>query len=173
METDFAEVAYRPDMPDFGAYLIWPSTGVDWIHPDDLKLAERLIPSQRVFRRVKFDGLYYHLEYGPIQLRVKPTMWTGLPRCDALVGDRVELISHFGQYDPGIATIVDVHCNRAGDRLEFRLRRNEMTLPTVFSRSHFRVLSPRFLLRVGYYMHEPPAFSPPPDLDWLNVGELD
>lgn len=159
-------------MPDFGAYLVWPTAGIDWIHPDDIELASRLIPSRRVFHRIRFDGVYYHLEYGAIRIRVKPTMWIGLQRCDVLVGDRVELISHFGQYDPGIATIVDVHCNRSGDGFEFRLRRTEMTIPAIFTRNQFRLLAQRCRLRVGYFPHEPPKYSPPPDIELLYVGEL-
>ncbi len=101
------EVAYRPDLPDFGVYLHWPAAGLDWIHPDDLPVAERWIPSPRVFRRFHYDGNYYHLQYGDSTLRVQPTMWTSVPRIDVQVGDQVELLSQFGQKDPCIATIED------------------------------------------------------------------
>ncbi len=112
----------RPDLPDYGVYLQWPTQGVDWIHPDDVALAQRLIPSPRVFQRFLFDGQYYHLRYGTETLRVLPSMWTSVGRIDVQVGDRVELLSHFGQKDPGIAVIEEIHCGRAEGQIEYWLR---------------------------------------------------
>ena len=166
------EVAYRPDLPDFGVYLHWPAAGLDWIHPDDISLAERWIPSPRVFQRVHYDGTYYHLEYGPSRLRVRPTMWTSVPRIDVQVGDQVELLSHFGQKDPCVATIEDIYCQRAEGQVEFWLRRGQMTLPQSFCRSDFRPLALRHHLRTGYYIHQPPRFFPPADLELLKVDSL-
>ncbi len=67
-------------------------------------------------------------------------MWTSLPRCDVLPGDRVEVLSHFGQFDPGLAMVEEVLCNRAADGFVFRLKRGEMTIPQEFSRDHFGCL---------------------------------
>lgn len=163
------EVAYRPDLPDFGMYLHWPMPGVDWIHPDDIGLAEGLIPGPRVFQRFHFDGVYYHLQYGSSVLRVRPSMWTRAVDIDVAVGDRVELFSHFGQQDPCVATIEEIHCHRAEGHVEYWLRRREMTLPQSFCRSDFRPLALRHHLRTGYYIHQPPRFFPPADLELLKV----
>ena len=38
-----------------------------------LALVRRLIPSPRVFRRERFDGLHYHLRYGRWQIRLRPS----------------------------------------------------------------------------------------------------
>lgn len=163
------EVVYRPDMPDYGVYLHWPMPGRDWIHPDDVDLAERWIPSPRVFQRFQYDGSYYHLRYGAETLRVLPTMWTTVSKVDVEVGDKIELLSHFGQKDPCVATIVDIFCPRAEGQIEFWLRRGEMTLPQSFARHDFRPLTLRHHLRTGYYIHQPPRFFPPADLELLKV----
>ncbi|MCC6507966.1 MAG: hypothetical protein IT423_02590 [Pirellulaceae bacterium] len=165
-------VSYRPDLPDYGAYLRWPVAGTDWIHPDDIALAESLIPSARVFRRLQYDGQYYHVQYGTVMLRVRPTMWTQMPVCDVQVGDRVEIISRFGQQDPGIAIVADVLANRSADNYEFRLQRGEMSLPQLFVREQFQLLTLRYRLRSGYYIHQPARFAPPADMVMLNVGDL-
>ncbi len=87
------------------------------------------------------------------------------------VGDRVELLSHFGQKDPGIAVIEEIHCGRAEGQIEYWLRHREMTLPQSFSRSDFRPLMLRHHLRTGYYIHQPPRFFPPADLELLKVAD--
>jgi hypothetical protein len=166
------EVAYRPDLPDYGMYLQWPLAGTAWIHPEDVELAERWIPGPRVFRRFHYDGQYYHLQYGNQVMRLMPSMWTAAPKIDVQVGDQVELLSHFGQQDPGLATIQDIHCRRAEGQVEFWLRRGEMTLPQSFGRSDFRPITLRHHLRVGYYIHQPPKFFPPVDLEYLVLDEI-
>lgn len=163
------EVAYRPDLPDFGAYLRWPEPGLDWVHPEDLVLAEQWIPSPRVYRRFHYDGIYYHLAYGDDVLRVRPSLWTSVSAIDVAVGDRVELFSHFGQKDACVATIQDIHCLRAEGEVEYWLRRGQMTLTQSFCRSDFRPLKLRYHLRTGYYIHQPPRFFPPADLELLKV----
>ena len=166
------EVAYRPDLPDFGVYLSWPMPGKDWIHPDDWPLAERWIPSSRVFQRVAYDGTWYHLLYGSQKLRVRPSMWTAVPAVDVQVGDQVELLSRFGQQDACVAWIDGITCSRADGPIDFWLRRGEMTLPQSFCRSDFRPLSLRHRLRTGYYIHQPPKFFPPADLELLKFDSL-
>lgn len=166
METP---IAYRPDLPDYGMYLCWPMPGMEWVHPEDRELAERWIPSPRVFHRFLFDGTYYHLRYGAAVLRVRPTMWTSATDIDVSVGDRVELLSHFGQKDPCVATVEQMLCRRAEGQIEYWLRRGEMTLPQSFCRSDFRLLTLRHHLRTGYYIHQPPRFFPPADLELLKV----
>jgi hypothetical protein len=164
--------SYRPDLPDFGVYIHWPAPGFSWIHPHDIALAAQLIPSRRVFQRVRFDDTYYHLRYGRKLIRVRPTLWTRMPMTDVLVGDRIELSSQFGRNDPGLACVVDVLANRQRDGFEYVLRRGEMVLPKSFRRDEFRLLSVRHRLRSGYYAHPAAQYSPPADLERLDVGDL-
>lgn len=164
--------SYRPDLPDFGVFAHWPATGIAWIHPHDIGTALRLIPSQRVFERLRFDGSYYHLRYGQHRLRVRPCLWTLVPVIDVRVGDRIELLSHFGRFEPGIATVSEVLANFNRGGLEFVARRGNMLLPQRLNRDQFRVLAPRHRLRSGHLTHQPPKFCPPADIELLNVGDL-
>ena len=169
METNFS---YRPNLPDFGIYAHWPTPGYSWIHPHDVSVALRLIPSRRVFERSRFDGTYYHLRYGVQRLRVRPSSWTGVSAVDVRVGDCVELLSDFGRFEPGIATVKEVFASASGEKFEFVVRRGTMVLPTRFSREQFRLLTRRYRLRTGYFDHQLPKFIPPPDAELLDVGEL-
>lgn len=164
--------SYRPALPDFGVYTHWPSAGFSWIHPHDIALAGRLIPSRRVFQRVRFDDTYYHLRYGRKQIRVRPTLWTLMPPADVHVGDQVELRCNFQRNEPGLASVVEVLANRQLDGFDFILRRGQMILPRSFTRSDFHLLSVRHHLRSGYYEHPVAKYSPPVDLEKLDVGDL-
>ena len=99
---------YRPHLPDWGVYLRAPADGNAWVHPEDLQLAQTLIPSRRVFKRVRWDGEFYHLHYGPHQLRVRPTMWRRTPDVDLEVNQLVELLARSGAHDAGIYRIADI-----------------------------------------------------------------
>lgn len=165
--------SYRPDLPDFGVYSDWPAPGHSWIHPHDIALASRLIPSRRVFERVRYDGTYYHLRYGSIRLRVRPSMWTRVPSVDVRVGDRVELLNHFGRFEPGIATVTEIFARLEQATFEFSVRRGSMELPQRLVRDQFRLLSTRHKLRSPAFTHPVPKFLPPADLELLNVGDLD
>ena len=41
-------------------------------HPEDVVIARRCFPSERVFRRDLFDGVYYHFTYGRTRFRLRP-----------------------------------------------------------------------------------------------------
>ena len=64
-----------PLLPDYGCIPRWPQEGQAFIHPDDVPIATRCFPSERVLRRDRFDGVYYHYSYGAIRFRLRPSMW--------------------------------------------------------------------------------------------------
>ena len=167
-----SEASYRPDLPDFGVYAHWPTRGVGWIHPQDISVASRLIPSYRVFERVAYTEPYYLLLYGDQRLRVRPTLWRRVPDLDVRVGDQVELLSDFGRFEPGIATVTEVFANFTRGGFEFVMRRGNMILPQRLERQQFRLVTVRYRLRSGYFPHPSPKYSPPADAQLLNVGDL-
>jgi len=136
-----------PDMPDCGVYLVWPEEGTSWIHPEDLSQAQLWIPSTRVFRRHGFDGTYYRLEYGPISIRVKPTLWLKVPDEHFCVGDMVEIRSIFMEREPNIATISDILYDRSLNRITYLLLQRELPLPKVFFSEDLHQLTNRPELR--------------------------
>jgi len=121
-----------PQMPDCGAYLVWPQDGVEWIHPEDVALVEAWIPSTRVFRRHGFDGEYYRLQYGEQTVRVKPTLWRRVDDEGFSVGDHVEILSHFHENEPGLGTIKEMRFEKSSNRILYSIESREMPLPRSF-----------------------------------------
>ncbi|MFO1065637.1 MAG: hypothetical protein U0892_17365 [Pirellulales bacterium] len=146
-------VSYRPDLPDFGIYRMWPTDGTGWIHPDDVPVVEQLIPSKRVFERFRFDGEYYWLRYGEQVVRVKPAMWTTVPALDLRVGEQVEILSCFGRLEPGIARIAEIEYDSGRAEHLFTLHRIDFDLPQIFTRDQIRSLHERHELRESNYEH--------------------
>lgn len=130
--------------PDrFGVYLWWPEEGTDWIHPDDVDLACKLIPSRRIFQRLVGDDGWSCLIYGESSIRVKPTLWLEVESDGYLVGDRVEIRSRLGQQRPAIATIEEMYWNRELKLVEYILATNQTVLPMPFQ---FADIQPAFKL---------------------------
>ena len=167
-----SQTSYRPALPDWGVYLTWPTEGQSWIHPSDLSLAMKLIPSHRVFCRTRWDRTFYQLHYGELTIRVRPTLWLRVNSVDLQVGQQVELLSRQGANDPGIFTVRDIfYCPRKQE-IEFLLSQRGMTIQKRFSRNDLRPLRVVHRLRSGFFQHLPQTSKFPPDLDLLNVGQL-
>lgn len=121
-----------------GVYLWWPEAGTGWIHPDDVPLAERWIPSARVFSRTDGDEGYSILRYGDQQIRVRPTMWLEIPTDGYEVGDMIEVKSQMGRLTPFVATIVNMFWNRHAQVIEYELAEAGRTLPRRYRTEEFQ-----------------------------------
>lgn len=163
---------YRPDMPDWGAYLRWPDDGDSWICDQDIEMAKELLPSPRVFRRDHWDGEFYHLRYGQLILRVRPTMWTKVPPIDLSVDQQVEVLGRHGENDPGIFRVREIFYSATTQRCEFILGRRDLTLAKRFVRADLRPTSVKYHLRVDYYKHEKPKLQSSGEADMLDVGDI-
>lgn len=171
-DSEATAAGYRPALPDWGVYLRWPSDGDAWIHPEDVDLVQRLIPSRRVFRRSAWDGEFYHLHYGELTFRARPSMWVRVPDTDLEVGQQVELLSRHQENDPGIFRIAGIFFVPASSEVEYALLNDELTLKRRFSRADVKPLQVKHNLRVGYYEHPPVTSDIPEDVDFLDVGRL-
>ena len=132
-----------PSMPDCGVYLVWPSEGKDWIHPDDIAQVEKWIPSSRVFRRDSFDGTYYRLWYGKQSVRVKPSMWRRVDDEGLSVGDRVEVLAHFLENEPCMGLITEMRFEKSTNRIVYSVESRELLLPRPYMASDLVKLSKR------------------------------
>jgi len=136
-----------PEMPDCGVYLVWPNEGLGWIHPDDVAQVESWIPSTRVFRRHSFDGEYYRLQYGEQVVRVKPTMWRRVDDEGFSIGDRVEILSHFQENEPGLGIITEIRFEKSSNRILYTIESRELPLHRPFLATDLVPLTPRHHLR--------------------------
>ncbi len=171
-QATVATSSYRPDLPDWGVYLTWPTEGHSWIHASDLSAALKLIPSRRIFQRTRWDNTFYQLRYGTISIRVRPTLWLRVESLDLNVGQQVELLSHHGENDAGICTVEEILFRPGNQQVEYFLRRGSMTLTKSFGRSDLKPLRVTHKLRSGYFPHQPPCGKLPADIELLNVGDL-
>lgn len=170
MPTD--DPTYRPDMPDFGFYPLWPESGDHWYHPEDAQNIEQLVPSRRVLRRTGYDGEFYLLEYGARRVRVRPTMWLGVPSCDLEVDQAVEVLARQGLNEVCVGIIAEMLYNDSSSQIEFVIRCGQMNLSKRFSRQDLQPLSIKHNLRVGFYEHLKPSCDPAFMHDRLDVGNL-
>jgi hypothetical protein len=130
-------------MPDCGVYLVWPEPGTKWIHPDDVTRAEAWIPSNRVFRRHSFDGVYYRLQYGDSSIRVKPTFWMSVPDEHLWLGDQVEIMGDFREKEPSLAEIIEARWNTAAGKIVYTLQQRDLILDRAYFGEELRCLSRR------------------------------
>ena len=111
--------------PRLGVCLWWPAEASSWIHPEDMEIAKRLIPGNRIFKRQ--DCLHYAdrklgyslITYGSEQLRVLPAIWLPVQFEGFEIGDLVEIKSRLGRRRPAIGTIRDILWNRLSQRVHY------------------------------------------------------
>ncbi|MCO6047149.1 hypothetical protein NG895_24895 [Aeoliella sp. ICT_H6.2] len=94
--------------PKYGYYPWWPENGDDWIHPEDVELARRMVPSPRVWRRDGQQGEFVVLTYGQHILRVRRTLWKELPYEGFDIGNLVEVRTRGMQNDHRTGTITEM-----------------------------------------------------------------
>ncbi len=147
-------ISYRPDLPDWGVYLRWPPNGDEWIHADDVELVRQLLPGPRVFKRTRWDGQFYHLQYGEILFRVRPSLWVRVPDIDLEVGQQVELLSDHGRNDPGIYRIAEILYDPRSSRIEYALHGISLQLDRHFDRHDLNPLHIAHSLRPSdFFQH--------------------
>ncbi len=147
-----------PVLPDYGCIFRWPQDGVEFIHPDDREVALRCFPSERVFRREKFDGEYYHYCYGEVNFRLKPVMWLKVKEEGFDVGDQVETVGVGLERDRFVAQIWGVYYLRRKGRLVYRLRRGDQEVPHLYTSDEIKQLTDKSKVETREGIHPPPKW---------------
>ena len=128
----------------FGAFLWWTEQTPTWGHPDDVKIADSLIPSNRVFVRSNCSNSsdrelgFSKFQYGADYFRGKPALWLEVPHQDIEIGDMVEIKSQNGKLKPQIACVRDSLWSRSRRTVEFLLSVNQILFRHHFLASDFR-----------------------------------
>lgn len=137
----------KPDLkplPKYGVFLWWSDQLPQWIHPDDLELAERLVPGCKVFRRevcgeeADREAGYFCYQYGNESFRAFPIVWLEIQSDGFEVGDRIEVKSENGKRRPIVATIAEMTWGRYRQKIEYHLERNGMPLRRSYRREEIR-----------------------------------
>ncbi len=129
--------------PVYGVYPWWPQDGHDWIHPDDVALVDRLIPSSRIFRRERVVEGYYLLTYGAQSIRILPSMWLQVRHEGLDVGDPVEVLSRLGKNRPFVARITEMRWHRHSRTIHYIVRRAGKLIPRRYTAHDLQVLVPK------------------------------
>ncbi len=137
----------------FGVFLWWTEQTPSWVHSDDVKTADSLIPSDRVFLRTDCSNAsdrelgFSKFQYGGQYFRGKPALWLEVPDQAIEIGDRVEIKSQNGKLKPQIACVIDILWNRTKRTVEFLLSVNEIPI-----RRRFLVSDLRPTVRLGEHL---------------------
>lgn len=133
------------DLPRHGVFFRWPEESIgQWVHPDDIEVAERLMPGGRIFQLhvcpdpSDVEAGYRQLSYGQQTVRIRPAMWLRVPSEGYQLGDRVEVISKNGEQDPQIGDIVEVFYDAVQRQTQYRLSVSGMTLRKRFTSEDIR-----------------------------------
>jgi hypothetical protein len=149
----------RPELPDYGAFLRWPGEGSAWMHPDDRAVVMRMIPSERVFRRERFDGIHYHFRYGDIRFRLKPCMWLPLEDEGIDIGDLVETVGLAMERELFVATVIDALFVAEEGRRVYRLARGSSVQDRLYGADELKVLTDKTKLRESGNVHPEPHWD--------------
>lgn len=156
MLRDQSPINVRPVLPDYGVFLHWPESGHAWIHPDDVAIVSQVIPSDRVYRRSRYDGVFYHYDHGTkLRFRTRPAMWLPLP-CEGLdVGDLIEIRSLGLARETGIARIQQMRYCRRRRIIQYHISSADGRISRIMPASYLRPLAAKYQLRSGDMGHTP------------------
>ena len=136
-----------PVLPDYGCIVRWPPDGHDFIHPEDVAIATRCFPSERVLKRVSFDGTYYHYQYGSASFRLQPVMWISIKPEGIAIGDLVEVTGVGMERERFVAQVWGMHFVRRKGRIVYRLRRAGQMIPHLYLCDHLNLLTNKSTIR--------------------------
>jgi len=145
--------------PQYGIFPRWPESGQGWIHPDDVALVTRLIPSERVLRRDSFDGTYYHYRYGDCRFRLRPCLWLAVQSEGLDIGDPVETVGPSLERELFVGEISGVYYVRRKGRMLYRLRRAGRMVNKLYLKEHLRLLCDKDRIRRSDYQHPTPGWN--------------
>jgi hypothetical protein len=128
--------------PKYGFYPWWPEDGDEWVHPEDVALARETIPSPRVFRRDGQHGAFVVLHYGPLELRVKPTLWQEIPWEGFEIGDWVEVLSRGQLNTPRTGVIREMHWEPRARSMRYFIDENGLPIPHAYSAEDLKHVEP-------------------------------
>lgn len=127
--------------PRYGYFPWWPQDGDDWIHPEDIEVARRVLPSWRIWRREVTRSRYDLLTYGNLHIRILPALWVEVIGEGIEVGDWVEVKSRLQQNTYRVAKVREVLWDEHASAVRYQVDVTQLQLPNSFARQDLRRLS--------------------------------
>ncbi len=128
--------------PRYGYYPWWPEDGNDWLHPEDVELARKRIPSMRIFRRDDEQAPFGVLHYGDERLRVRCTLWQEVDWEGFEIGDWVEILSRGYRNTPRTGTICEMLWDAPGRGIRYQVMENGQPIAKQYSAEDLRHVEP-------------------------------
>jgi hypothetical protein len=128
--------------PKYGYFPWWPEDGNAWVHPEDVELARKLIPSDRVFRRDGTEGDYLLLHYGDLTLRVRRTLWQEVPPEGYELGDWVEVRSRGMRNEPRTGILREMLWDDWARGIRYLIWEKGVPIERCYSRDDLRHVEP-------------------------------
>ena len=139
----------------------WPEDGTDWIHPNDIKSARKLVPSNRVFVQRKTETDYESYVYGNDSFRAYPRLRKRITGDGLLVGDRVEVRSRLGRRRPVVAVICGMFWDDYHRQIQYRIRYRRLNSELNYGSHEFLRLIPPNLpaIELNHTIDSPAEFD--------------
>lgn len=150
--------------PRYGHFPWWPEDGDDWLHPEDVALARRSIPSPRIWRREGDQADFALLQYGDLRLRVRPRLWQETPKPAFEIGDLVEVLPRGMHNDPTTGHIREVLWDDHTQQIHFQIKTASRLVETHYTADDLKLVD-------RTKPEDPPCIVAPTDDDG-DVAEL-
>lgn len=147
-----------PVLPDYGVFLRSPADGSDWIHPDDHRIVDGMVPSKRVFCRFLYEDDFYHFRYGDIVFRLRPCLWLPVRGEGFDIGDRVETTGVGLSQELFVTEITGMMFDDSAGEIRYQLARTPIS-GKLYSAANLRLLSDKTKLRQGDTVHPLPKWD--------------
>lgn len=128
--------------PRYGYYPWWPEDGNQWLHPEDVELARKTIPSMRIFRRDGEFEPFVVLRYGELRLRVARTLWKEVYWEGFEIGDWVEVLSRGHRNTPRTATIREMVWDTASRAIRYQVLENDKPIAKLYAAEDLQHVDP-------------------------------
>lgn len=129
---------------DYVFFPWWPEDGDEWLRPDGVDVARRLIPGRRVFLRSRESDEWTRYAYGDESFFAKPALSIIVKGEGIRVGDFVEVCFRLGAQSL-IAEVREMQYSLYHDCIEYRLKNRDLLLERRFTSAEFRRLDPAHL----------------------------
>ncbi len=130
--------------PTFGVCLWWSDEKPFWLHPEDVEIAKKFIPGNRVLRRSECPNFadrelgYSVFQYGESSFRALPAIWLEISSDGYELNDLVQVKSQYGRLNPVIATICDIRWNQNRRKIDYYLSVSGKQVSRVYASSEIK-----------------------------------
>lgn len=122
--------------PRYGYYPNWPEDGDQWLHPEDVELARRVLPSRKIWRRAAEQGNFHgfhEIRHGDQRLRVKSVLWQEVAPPHFRIGDWIEVRTRLHTNEAHTGRVVDLEWDDYRKQIVYHIEENDQPIVNVYT----------------------------------------